>query len=175
MSNYVRLPLQIATASVVNRKNDSSSKAIELALKATEEDRKKNYDKAIELYKNCNEILRHILTSKNLSNANTAVLLKKHEEYDERVKKISSYLDLKKSEEKNGPTDFDENKNKIKLECKICLEQLRVTESPIWILDCGHLSFCDGCSHRILNEGNNSKCPICRIEITDRKRAYFCG
>ena len=89
MSNYVRLPLQIATtASVVNRKNDSSSKAIELALKATEEDRKKNYDKAIELYKNCNEILRHILSSKNLSNANTAVLLKKHEEYDERVKKI---------------------------------------------------------------------------------------
>lgn len=167
MSDFIKLPLQ-------NRKN--TSKAIEFALKATEEDRKKNYDEAVELYKNCNEILRQILRNKNLSNANTSVLLNKHEEYAERVKKISSYLDLKKSSQRNGPTDFEENKSKsyITLECKICFDPLRVTESPIWILECGHLPFCDGCSQRILNEGNNSKCPICRIEIATRKRAYFC-
>ena len=87
-----------------------------------------------------------------------------------------SYLDLKKAIQKNEATDFEENKSKsyITLECKICFNSLRATESPIWILDCGHLPFCDSCSQRILNEGNNSKCPICRIEITDRKRAYFC-
>ena len=87
-----------------------------------------------------------------------------------------SYLDLKKAIQRNEATDFEENKSKsyITLECKICFDQLRVTESPIWILDCGHLPFCDSCSQRILNEGNNSKCPICRIEITGRKRAYFC-
>ena len=86
MSDFITLPLQNATAAVENRNN--TSKAIEFALKATEEDRKKNYQKAIELYKNCNEILRKILKSKNLSNANTAVLLNKHEEYAERMKKI---------------------------------------------------------------------------------------
>ena len=85
MSDFITLPLQNATA--VESKNNTS-KAIEFALKATEEDRKKNYQKAIELYKHCNEILRQILRSKNLSNANTAVLLNKHEEYAERMKKI---------------------------------------------------------------------------------------
>ena len=78
-----------------------------------------------------------------------------------------SYLDLKKAIQ-------SKDKSYITLECKICFNSLRAPESPIWILDCGHLPFCDSCSQRILNEGNNSKCPICRIEITDRKRAYFC-
>ena len=85
MADFIKLPLQNVKA--LENKNNTS-KAIELALKATEEDRKKNYHEAIKLYKNCNEILRQILRGKNLSKANTVVLLNKHEEYAERVKKI---------------------------------------------------------------------------------------
>ena len=89
MADFIKLPLQNVKA--LENKNNTS-KAIELALKATEEDRKKNYHEAIKLYKDCNEILRQILMGKNLSKANTVVLLNKHEEYAERVKKIRYIL-----------------------------------------------------------------------------------
>ena len=85
MANSIKLPLQ--NVKTLETKINTS-KARELAVKATEEDRKKNYHQAIELYKNCNEILRQILRGQNLSKANTDVLLNKHEEYAERVKKI---------------------------------------------------------------------------------------
>ena len=85
---------------------------------------------------------------------------------------FSSYLEIKKSQARqNSP--LHEEKNVIRLECKICFESLKSEESSLWILDCGHLPFCDKCSEQILNEGSNSKCPICRVKITDRKRAYF--
>ena len=66
MADFIKLPLQNVKA--LENKNNTS-KAIELALKATEEDRKKNYHEAIKLYKNCNEILRqrapqHLLEEK---------------------------------------------------------------------------------------------------------------
>ena len=52
-------------------------------------------------------------------------------------------------------------------QCKICFDDIEC----IWILNCGHLPFCDNCSQQLLT--TDPKCPICRVKVTTRKRAYY--
>ena len=50
--------------------------------------------------------------------------------------------------------------------CKICFESPEIN----WILSCGHLPFCEECIKRI---SDDSKCPICRENVTSIMKAYF--
>ena len=60
-----------------------------MAVRATTEDRSRNYPEAINLYKNTIEIITKILQQKkNLSTAKKNLLLSKSYEYEERVAKL---------------------------------------------------------------------------------------
>lgn len=50
-----------------------------------------------------------------------------------------------------------------KLECKLCF----VNDVEIILEPCKHIVFCSYCSKKI------KKCPVCRIDITSRSRAFF--
>jgi len=51
------------------------------------------------------------------------------------------------------------------MECPICYEDEKKIELTITI--CNHI-FCKKCINSIINS-NKSKCPICRIELIDKK------
>ena len=64
-------------------------------------------------------------------------------------------------------TEDRTNQSNQSKECKICFDDIE----SIWILNCGHLPFCDNCSQQLLRD--DPKCPICREKVTTRKRAYY--
>ena len=70
------------------------------------------------------------------------------------------------SSEKNENTSSECTTNPS--ECKICYN---LTDSN-WILDCGHVPFCDICVVRLF-DSEEPKCPICRSKIKSRRRAYL--
>ena len=71
-------------------------------------------------------------------------------------------------ETQNNLTQNNIEQNNHVTECKICFEN---TESS-WILDCGHLPFCETCSQKIFAE-KVPKSPICRSRIKIRRRAFY--
>lgn len=59
-----------------------------------------------------------------------------------------------------------ENKEKISLNCMICLE------SPIELLfDCNHSCTCNNCYKKL----DKKECPYCRKKITNIKTIFLCG
>ena len=70
---------------------------------------------------------------------------------------------IKKEVENHGT-----NTEKNHFACKMCSVFL---ESG-YMLDCGHLPFCNDCSMSIKNE-DNAKCPICKKTVAYRLRALI--
>ena len=149
------------------------NRAMQFARKAIEEDKMRNYPKAIELYQNSITYFERIIFANSKEYQNDQKIIQtKIQEYSQRVEKLKNHLI---SKQKRISKTRDENLNlenttmlSEKLDCKICLE----IPKSCWILSCGHLPFCEECSQRIFEEGD-SKCPICRMKIEKRMRAYF--
>ena len=57
--------------------------------------------------------------------------------------------------------------NKTKFTCHFCLETIQVS----YMLNCGHLPFCEQCSKTILEK--KSKCPVCNKNVNGRKKAFL--
>jgi len=153
-----------------NSKSKPSNEGLFLAKQATEEDRKKNYVKAIELYENSVEMLNLALQKENFSESSKSKISNNCKQYLERAEKLKGYMNtsnLKKSSENS--TKIEENLLKPNIfSCKICYESHR----PQFIFECGHLPFCENCSENIFRE-SEPKCPICWKKITQKMRAYF--
>ena len=58
--------------------------------------------------------------------------------------------------------------NKTKFTCHFCLETIQVS----YMLNCGHLPFCEKCSKTIL-EKKVSKCPVCKKSVKERYKAFL--
>ena len=106
--------------------------------------------------------------------------LKRDKNYDKimeikgnKVVRIDKILVQNDKNPKNAAKPKEKNnKNYIKggnvsnIVCKICFESPEIN----WILSCGHLPFCEECIKRI---SDDSKCPICRENVTSIMKAYF--
>jgi len=157
-----------------NSKSEPANEGLSLAKQATEEDRKKNYAKAVELYENSVEMLTLALNKGNFSESSKSKISTMCHQYLERAAKLKAYMHRKNSS--NSSSASSENSTKTEnnlpaidiLGCKICYE----SHGAQFILDCGHLPFCDNCSESIFSE-SEPKCPICRKKITQKMRAYF--
>jgi len=153
-----------------NSKSKPSNEGLLLAKQATEEDRKKNYVKAIELYENSVEMLHLALQKEKFSESSKSKISYNCKQYLERAEKLKGYMNasnLRNSSENS--TKIEENLLKPNIfSCKICYE----SHGPQFIFECGHLPFCDNCSENIFSE-SEPKCPICRKKITQKMRAYF--
>jgi rubrerythrin len=152
-----------------NSKSKPSNEGLFLAKQATEEDRKKNYVKAIELYENSVEMLNLALQKEKFSESSKSKISNMSKQYLERAEKLKDYISSRKKISSENSTKIEENlQNPNIFSCKICYE----SHGPQFILDCGHLPFCDNCSENIFSE-TEPKCPICRKKITQKMRAYF--
>ena len=78
------------------------------------------------------------------------------------INKELSHQNAEKPQEKN----HIKGENVSNIVCKICFETPEIN----WILSCGHLPFCEECIKRI---SDDSKCPICRENVTSIMKAYF--
>ena len=169
-----------------NSKSDPANEGLSLAKQATEEDRKKNYVKAVELYENSVKMLNLALNKEKFSESSKSKISNMCNQYLERAAKLKAYISRKNSSnlpitthisdgtEPDLKNSSDNSKKEENLpitnifSCKICYE----SHGPQFILDCGHLPFCDNCSESIFSECE-PKCPICRKKITQKIRAYF--
>jgi len=169
-----------------NSKSDPANQGLSLAKQATEEDRKKNYVKAVELYENSVKMLNLALNKEKFSESSKSKISNMCNQYLERAAKLKAYISRKNSSnlpitthisdgtEPDLKNSSDNSKKEENLpitnifSCKICYE----SHGPQFILDCGHLPFCDNCSESIFSECE-PKCPICRKKITQKIRAYF--
>ena len=152
-----------------NSKSKPSNEGLLLAKQATEEDRKKNYVKAVELYENSVEMLNLALQKEKFSESSKSKISNNCKQYLERAEKLKDYISSRKKISSENSTKIEENlQNPNIFSCKICYE----SHGPQFILDCGHLPFCDNCSENIFSE-IEPKCPICRKKITQKMRAYF--
>ena len=61
-----------------------------------------------------------------------------------------------------------ETHTKNKFTCQLCLK----SPGAFYMLDCGHLPFCENCSKTIL-EREKSKCPECHKIVNKMYRAYL--
>jgi hypothetical protein len=98
-----------------NSKSKPSNEGLLLAKQATEEDRKKNYVKAIELYENSVEMLNLALTNEKISETSKSNIASKSNEYSKRAEKLKAYIKRKnhpanKSETPNN--NFEQSKTK---------------------------------------------------------------
>lgn len=73
----------------------------------------------------------------------------------------------KSTKNKISDEKFLEEEDDEKICCKICQEN-RVTHC----FDCGHIVCCHHCTKKLI-EGNDKKCPICRVPIVKPIRVYF--
>ena len=73
------------------------------------------------------------------------------------MKTKSAELMFKKSEE-----------NKTKFACHYCLK----TVQGSYMLNCGHLPFCEHCSKTIL-EQKDPKCPVCNKNVRERNKVFL--
>jgi len=169
-----------------NSKSDPANEGLSLAKQATEEDRKKNYVKAVELYENSVKMLNLALNKEKFSESSKSKISNMCNQYLERAAKLKAYISRKNSSNLPITThisdgtepDLKNSSDNSTMEenlpitnifsCKICYE----SHGPQFILDCGHLPFCDNCSESIFSECE-PKCPICRKKITQKIRAYF--
>jgi len=150
-----------------NSKSEPANEGLSLAKQATEEDRKKNYAKAVELYENSVEMLTLALNKGNFSESSKSKISTMCNQYLERAAKLKAYMHRNNSSSENSKTENNLPAIDI-LGCKICYE----SHGAQFILDCGHLPFCDNCCESIFSE-SEPKCPICRKKITQKMRAYF--
>jgi len=154
-----------------NSKSEPANEGLSLAKQATEEDRKKNYAKAVELYENSVEMLTLALNKGNFSESSKSKISTMCHQYLERAAKLKAYMNRNNSSNSSSASSENSKSEKSPTDifsCKICYE----SHGPQFILDCGHLPFCDNCSESIFSE-SEPKCPICRKKITQKMRAYF--
>jgi len=156
-----------------NSKSEPANEGLSLAKQATEEDRKKNYAKAVELYENSVEMLTLALNKGNFSESSKSKISTMCHQYLERAAKLKAYMNRNNSSNSSSASSENskmENNSPVIhiLGCKICYE----SHGPQFILDCGHLPFCDNCCESIFSQ-SEPKCPICRKKITQKMRAYF--
>jgi len=151
-------------------KSKPSNEGLLLAKQATEEDRKKNYVKAIELYENSVEMLHLALQKEKFSESSKSKISNNCKQYLERAEKLKGYMNTSNlNNSSENSTKIEENLLKPNIfSCKICYE----SHGPQFIFECGHLPFCENCSENIFRE-SEPKCPICRKKITQKMRAYF--
>jgi len=152
-----------------NSKSKPSNEGLLLAKQATEEDRKKNYVKAVELYENSVKMLHLAIQKEKFSESSKSKISNMSKQYLERTEKLKDYISSRKKVSSENSTKIEENLLKPNIfSCKICYE----SHGPQFIFECGHLPFCDNCSENIFSE-TEPKCPICRKKITQKMRAYF--
>lgn len=155
-----------------NSKSEPANEGLSLAKQATEEDRKKNYAKAVELYENSVEMLTLALNKGKFSESSKSKISTMCHQYLERAAKLKAYMHRKNSSNSSASSENSKTENNLPaidiLGCKICYE----SHGAQFILDCGHLPFCDNCCESIFSQ-SEPKCPICRKKITQKMRAYF--
>jgi len=154
-----------------NSKSEPANEGLSLAKQATEEDRKKNYAKAVELYENSVEMLTLALNKGNFSESSKSKISTMCHQYLERAAKLKAYMNRNNSSNSSSASSENSKSEKSPTDifsCKICYE----SHGPQFILDCGHLPFCDNCCENIFSQ-SEPKCPICRKKITQKMRAYF--
>merc|ERR1712113_995207 len=78
-------------------KIDYSNEGISLATRATEEDRKKNYVEAIQLYEKSIELFTLALKNEKFSQTSKSNIASKSNEYAQRAEKLKAYIRRKNS------------------------------------------------------------------------------
>jgi vacuolar protein-sorting-associated protein 4 len=123
---------------------DATDKAIDLARRATDEDKKKNYEEAYTLYQNAVQYFLHAVKYETQNEASKASIRAKCKQYLDRAEKLKAYLNGKKEKkpvkagaseggkkDKDGESDSDNDASdpeKKKLQSK--LEGAIVMETP---------------------------------------------
>merc|ERR1711993_208259 len=78
-------------------KIDYTNEGISLATRATEEDRKKNYVEAIQLYEKSIELFTLALKNEKFSETSKSNIASKSNEYAQRAEKLKAYIRRKNS------------------------------------------------------------------------------
>merc|ERR1712045_918330 len=78
-------------------KIDYTNEGISMATRATEEDRKKNYGEAIQLYEKSIELFTLALKNEKFSEATKSNITSKSNEYAQRAEKLKAYIRRKNS------------------------------------------------------------------------------
>ena len=96
-------------------RKDYTKDGISWATRATEEDRKKNYIEAIQLYEKSIELFTLALTNEKISETSKSNIASKSNEYSKRAEKLKAYIKRKnhpanKSETPNN--NFEQSKTK---------------------------------------------------------------
>lgn len=124
---------------------DTLQKAIDLATKATEEDKNKNYAEALRLYEHAVEYFLHVIKYESQGERFKESIRNKCKQYLERAEKLKEYLkegkqkkpvkdgeSNSKSDDKNSDSDLDEKKKLLsRLEGAIIVEKPCVKWSDI--------------------------------------------
>ena len=87
-------------------RRDYIKDGISLATRATEEDRKKNYIEAIQLYGKSIELFTLELTNEKISETSKSNIVSKSNEYSKRAEKLKAYI-----KRKNHPANKSETPN----------------------------------------------------------------
>ena len=92
--------------------------------------------------------------------------LKTHIEYVHRKNDIENCSNLQIHNDGGANEEIESTTPMSQFICHMCLRP----PTASYLLNCGHLPFCNECSLLFINE--RKKCPICKTSVTSRHRAF---